>query len=75
MGAILLTGLVIGEECIIGARAVVTEGQVVPPRSLVLGAPGRVVRRVTDEEVESHLRSAEAYFVKARDHAAGKYRP
>ena len=75
MGAILLTGSVIGEECVIGAGALITEGMVVPPRSLVLGMPGRVVRPVTDMEIEAHLQAAEDYYQKALAHVAGKYQP
>jgi len=61
MGAILLGGSVIGEESIIGAGAVVKENMHVPPRSLVVGVPGRIVRQVTDEEVEHIRESAEGY--------------
>ncbi|MGH7442395.1 MAG: gamma carbonic anhydrase family protein, partial [bacterium] len=51
IGAILLNGCVIGDESVIGAGALVPEGRVIPPRSLVLGVPGRVVRPVSDEEL------------------------
>jgi len=51
IGAKLLTGTDIGEECVIAAGAVLPPGMIVPPRSLVMGLPGKVVRRVTDEEV------------------------
>jgi len=44
MGAILLDGCVIGRECLIGAGALISEGMKIPPRSLVLGLPGRVKR-------------------------------
>ncbi|MFT5152466.1 MAG: carbonic anhydrase/acetyltransferase-like protein (isoleucine patch superfamily), partial [Planctomycetota bacterium] len=50
MGAILLAGSQIGAGSIIGAGAVVKENAVIPPRSLVVGLPGRVVRSVRDEE-------------------------
>ncbi len=53
MGSTVMDGAVVGEESIIGAGALVTPGTQVPPRSLVLGRPGRIVRRVTDDEVES----------------------
>ena len=66
MGAILLSGSRIGEESIIGAGAVVKENALVPPRSLVVGVPGRIVRSVTDEEVAAVLRSAEGYVRKLR---------
>lgn len=61
MGAVVLDGAVIGEESLIGARALVPQGLRVPPRSLVVGVPGRVVRQVTAEEL-AWLRSvAEKY--------------
>jgi carbonic anhydrase/acetyltransferase-like protein (isoleucine patch superfamily) len=52
MGSTVMDGVEVGEESIIGAGALVTPHTKIPPRSLVLGRPGRVVRRVTDEEVE-----------------------
>jgi len=52
MGAIIMDGAEIGEESIVGAGSLVTPGTIIPPRSLVTGRPGRVVRRVTDQEVE-----------------------
>ena len=52
LGAMLLSGSDIGEECIIAAGAIVTEGKKIPPRSLVMGIPGKVVRQVTDAEIE-----------------------
>jgi len=52
MGAILLDGSVIGSECLIGAGAVVTEHARIPPRSLVLGVPGKVVRKLNREELK-----------------------
>lgn len=64
MGAILLGGCSIGEESIIGAGALVKENQVVPPRSLVVGMPGRVVRQVSDEEVAAIRRGAQGYIDK-----------
>jgi carbonic anhydrase/acetyltransferase-like protein (isoleucine patch superfamily) len=51
IGAIVLTGAEIGEDSIVGAGALVLEGTVVPPRSLVLGAPATVRRALTDEEI------------------------
>ena len=50
MGAIILDGAVIGKQCIIGAKALVTQGTKIPPGSLVLGAPAKVVRKLTKEE-------------------------
>ena len=61
MGAILLAGSEIGEESLIAAGAVVKENMVVPPRSLVVGIPGRIVREVTEDEVQSFRESAQGY--------------
>ena len=66
MGAILLGGSVIGSESIIGAGARVKEGAVIPPRSLVVGVPGKVVRSLTDAEVARLVQSAQGYVEKAR---------
>jgi len=65
MNAVLLTGCVIGSGSIIGANALVPEDKVIPPRSLVLGTPGRVVRSVTDEEYAELLESAKHYAEEA----------
>jgi carbonic anhydrase/acetyltransferase-like protein (isoleucine patch superfamily) len=61
MHSTILNGAIIGEESIIGAGALVGEGKVIPPRSLVLGVPGKVVRQVTDAEVQRILDSAASY--------------
>jgi carbonic anhydrase/acetyltransferase-like protein (isoleucine patch superfamily) len=71
MNAVLLTGCTIGWGSIIGANALVTEGKVIPPRSLVLGSPGRVVRAITDEELEELRRSAEHYVEEAAIYLEG----
>jgi carbonic anhydrase/acetyltransferase-like protein (isoleucine patch superfamily) len=61
IGAIVLSGARIGHDCIIGAGSLVTGHSVIPPRSMVLGVPGRVVRQLTDEEVRSIRTAAEHY--------------
>jgi carbonic anhydrase/acetyltransferase-like protein (isoleucine patch superfamily) len=50
MGAVILDGAVIGKQSLIGARALVTQGTKIPPGSLVLGAPAKVVRKLTPKE-------------------------
>jgi len=50
MGAVILDGAVIGKQSLIGAKALVTQGTRIPPGSLVLGAPAKVVRKLTKEE-------------------------
>jgi gamma-carbonic anhydrase len=74
MGAVVLDGAVIGAGSIVGARALVTRDTIVPPHSMVLGAPARVVRRLGDEEVESVLANARHYVRLARMYA-GKDAP
>lgn len=51
----------IGRNCLIGAHALITEGKEIPDRSLVVGAPGKIVRQLTDEEVARLLWNAEHY--------------
>jgi carbonic anhydrase/acetyltransferase-like protein (isoleucine patch superfamily) len=55
MGAILLNGASIGEDSIVAAGTLVTEGTEIPSRSLVMGSPGRVVRSLRDTEIASIL--------------------
>lgn len=61
MGAVVLDGVVVGERSIIGANALVTGGMEIPPGSLVLGSPGKVVRSLTIEEQEGVKHWAEKY--------------
>lgn len=61
MGAIILSGALIGDHCIIGAGALVTEKMDIPPRSLVLGVPGRIIRSVTDDQIKRIHQTADGY--------------
>jgi carbonic anhydrase/acetyltransferase-like protein (isoleucine patch superfamily) len=61
MGATLLNRSVIGRACLIGANTLIPEGKVIPERSLVVGAPGRIVRQLTEGEVEAILHGARRY--------------
>jgi carbonic anhydrase/acetyltransferase-like protein (isoleucine patch superfamily) len=61
MGATLLNRSVIGKNCLIGANTLIPEGKVIPDRSLVVGAPGRIVRQLTDEEVARLVEGARRY--------------
>lgn len=61
IGSRILDGAVIGEESIIAAGAIVTPRTKIPPRSLVMGTPGRVVRGVNEEELQQLHRSAMNY--------------
>jgi carbonic anhydrase/acetyltransferase-like protein (isoleucine patch superfamily) len=53
IGSIILDDAVIGEQSLVAAGSVVTPGTVIPPRSLVMGAPAKVRREVTEEEIKS----------------------
>jgi gamma-carbonic anhydrase len=66
MGAVVLDGAVIGAGSIVGAQALVTMNTLVPPRSLVLGSPARVVRDLTNEEVERNRANALHYVRMSR---------
>ncbi len=68
MRAVLLDGVEVGEDSIIGAGALVTEGTIIPPRSLAFGLPAKVVRSLTDEEVGKIRQSAENYVLLAKDY-------
>lgn len=61
MGATILNGAKIGRNCLIGACALVTAGKEIPDGSMVLGAPGKVARALTDEEIEGLTKTAEGY--------------
>ncbi len=66
MGATVLNGARIGRFCLIGAGALVTEGKEIPDFSLVMGAPGKVVRDLGDDTRQKLLASAEHYRQKMR---------
>ncbi|PWJ20840.1 gamma carbonic anhydrase family protein [Jannaschia seohaensis] len=71
MGATVLNGAVIGAGSLIGAGALVTEGKVIPPGSLVMGAPGKVVRELDAAARAGLLDSARHYVAKAARFRAG----
>lgn len=65
MGATVLNGAVIGAGSLIGAGALITEGKVIPPGSLVMGAPGKVVRELDEDAKAALLESAARYRANA----------
>lgn len=71
MGAIVLNGARIGKNCLIGAGALVTEGKTIPDGSLVVGAPGKVIRQLDTEAIAALRRSADHYVANAKRFAAG----
>ncbi len=62
IGSVVLDEVTIGRDSIIGARSLLTPGTRIPPRSLVTGSPGRVVRELKDEEVATIRKFAEHYL-------------
>jgi len=74
MGAILLNGVHVGTGSIIGAGAVCTEGKRIPPNSLVIGVPGRIVRQTTGDERERIKRTVESYVELQAAHRKGQYK-
>ncbi|OUU23252.1 MAG: hypothetical protein CBC13_06500 [Planctomycetia bacterium TMED53] len=67
MGSVLLEDVVVGDDCLIAAGAVVPPGSDIPDGSLVVGVPGKVVRKVTEEEKISFIKSAKKYADNARE--------
>lgn len=65
MGAIILNGAKIGRGCLIGAGALVTEGKEIPDFSLVMGAPGKIIRQLDAEAQERLINSALGYQANA----------
>src|SRR5579863_5658263 len=61
MGAILLNRCRIGRNCLIGAGAIVTEGKEIPDNSMVIGAPGRVVRQLSEPQLALLQMSSSVY--------------
>ena len=62
MGAILLNRVVVGSGSIVGAGAVCREGMEIPPNSLVVGVPAKVIRETTDAERARIAHTVEAYL-------------
>ena len=71
LGARILNGAAIGPDCLVGAGALVTEGKRFDGGSLIVGAPARVIRQLTDAERSAIRVSAAHYAEKAARYAAG----
>lgn len=65
IGSVVLNGASIGRHSLVGARALITEGKSFPERSLILGAPAKVVRELSDAEVAGIRQSAKHYVENA----------
>lgn len=71
IGAIVLNGARIGRNCIIGAGALIPEGKEIPDNSLVMGAPGKVVRETTEQHQQAITTSAQHYVANAQRYRRG----
>ncbi|MEY8753714.1 gamma carbonic anhydrase family protein [Peribacillus frigoritolerans] len=67
MGSTILDNVEIGEECIVGANTLISSGKIIPPRSLIIGSPGKVVRRLNDKDLELIQLSIDTYVQKGKD--------
>jgi carbonic anhydrase/acetyltransferase-like protein (isoleucine patch superfamily) len=72
MAATVLTGAKIGAGSIIAANALVPEGREIPPRSLVVGTPGKVIREITDAEYERIVETSASYMKLAQQYLASE---
>jgi carbonic anhydrase/acetyltransferase-like protein (isoleucine patch superfamily) len=68
MGATVLDNAEIGEECLVGASSLVTVGSKFPPRSMIMGAPAKLTRPLTELEIEMVRAAAAHYVEQARAH-------
>lgn len=73
--AVVLNGAVIGRHCLVAAGAVVTEGKVFPDNSLILGAPAKAVRQLTDADIAKLVEGAQDYVIRSRRYKTLLKRP
>ena len=71
IGSVILNGTRIGRNCLIGAKTMLGEGKIIPDNSLVMGAPGKVVRQVTPEQAAAMAAGAHHYVENWRRYKAG----
>ncbi|KGX86881.1 gamma carbonic anhydrase family protein [Pontibacillus litoralis] len=67
MGSTILDGAQVGEECIIGANTLISPGKQFPPRSLILGTPGKVVRELNKQDLQLIQLSIDTYIQKGQE--------
>lgn len=67
MGSTLLDNVEVGEDCIIGANTLLAGGIKIPPRSLVLGSPGKVIREITQKDLDLLQMSSEHYVQRGKE--------
>ncbi len=62
MSSTILDGAIIGQESIVGAGSLITKNKIFPPRSLIMGTPAKLIRELSDNEVNSLYQSAKNYI-------------
>ena len=73
MGSVLLNGVAVGAGSVVAAGAVIPEGMQIPPKSLVMGVPGRIIRSVDAALAERVTATWSHYVEEARAHRSGRY--
>lgn len=71
IGSIILNGANIGEECLVGANTLIPEGKSFPPRSMILGSPGKIVRELSNDDVTRFSAGAQRYVQNWKRFALG----
>ena len=71
IGAVVLNGAKIGRNCLIGSKALISEGKEIPDNSLVMGAPGKVVRDISAHQAQILTGSALSYVANWKRYKAG----
>ena len=61
INSVIMNDVVIGDDCLIGSNTLLTEGKQIPPRSLVVGSPGKIIRELNDEEVAEITEFSDRY--------------
>lgn len=71
MGSIVMDGAIIGDNTIIGAGSLITGGKKIPSGVLVVGSPGKVIRKLSENEIESLKKNADGYINIAKQYLEG----
>lgn len=74
IGAMLLDNSEIGEYSIVAAGSIVTENTIIPPRSLVMGVPGKIIRKINEDDMKRIMSSSKDYLRLSTSHYNGMYR-
>ena len=61
INSVIMNDVVIGDDCLIGSNTLLTEGKQIPPRSLVVGSPGKIIRELNDDEVAEITEFSDRY--------------